>query len=378
MLMEGHSIEKELQNFFSRSSSEDWKKIAMQETDGKDPFEILSWRGKDGILFLPYCDAEKDAESHFLNTFSSAAATNRHYPSWLNLPSIKTVDAQAANRLALENLMNGADGVLFHLCKNSHPDLNTLINNIEWPHCYIAFYMGDDAAALTQLTKLLQAKFLPAALSGALFWESIPKKSNFDFFFRSFKDIQPLGVVISPNSPAEEISDALVKGLAAYEQHARDRNDLEHVFRSVCFSISADHSFLECAAKFKALRMLWFQIAQACDQKDFQPHDLRIHATSTAVGDITFGPHENMLKGTYAAMAAIIGGCNSLTIETEGTASFLQRWSRNVSPILREESFFDQVADPLAGAYAVNEITDKMAQKAWMLFQHKWKTYATD
>lgn len=376
--MEGHSIERELQNFFSTSSSEDWKKIAMQETDGKDPFEILSWRGKDEILFLPYYDAEKVAELHFLNAFHSAAATNHEARTWLNLPSINVVEAEAANKLALEHLMYGADGVLFHLSKDSHSNLNTLINNIQWPHCYIGFYMGDDTDALGQLTHLLQTKFLPATLNGALFWESIPKKSNLDFLFRNCKDIQPLGIVIHPNSPAEEISNALLKGLDAYEDNTREGNDIDHVFRSICFSLSTDHCFLECAAKFKALRMLWFQIAQACGQKHYQPHHLRIHATSTAVEDKTFGPHENMLKGTYSAMAAIIGGCNSLTIETEGVASFMQRWSRNVSALLREESFFDQVSDPLAGAYAVDAITDKIAQKAWKLFQQNCRANATN
>ena len=55
--MAEHSIEKQLQHFFSKATRGDWEKIAVQEINGKDPFETLSWRGKDDIKFLPYYDA---------------------------------------------------------------------------------------------------------------------------------------------------------------------------------------------------------------------------------------------------------------------------------------------------------------------------------
>jgi|SRR5690349_19617484 len=373
--MDGHPIERELQNLFPASSSVDWKKIAMQETEGKDPFEILSWRGKDNILFLPYYDAEIDRESRLLNACQSAAANDKDNRTWLNLPSVQALDAQAANKLALEHLMQGADGVIFNLVNHADPDLNRLTNNIEWPHCYIGFYLNDDTKTFAQLTRLLQTKSISSTSKGTLFWESIPKRNNLELFLQHHAHFKSLGLVIPAGSPAEEISEALIRGLTAYEKNAANGND-EAVFRSVCFSVSTDHSFLESVAKIKALRMLWFQIARACHQRNYEPHELRIHARTAVVADGNFGPHENMLNSTYAAMAAIFGGCDSLTVETEGTAPFLQRWSRNVSPILKEESFLGQAADPLAGAYAVNAITEKIAEKAWKLFQHKWRTYA--
>ncbi len=47
----------------------------------------------------------------------------------------------------------------------------------------------------------------------------------------------------------------------------------------------------------------------------------------------------------------------------------MDRIARNVSNIIREESYLDKVADPLAGAYAVENMVDRLAQEAWKNFQ---------
>jgi methylmalonyl-CoA mutase len=124
-------------------------------------------------------------------------------------------------------------------------------------------------------------------------------------------------------------------------------------------------------AKLKVLRMLWFQIAHAYGHTDYQLRDLFIHSRSEAVEDTTYSPHENMLKGTFAAMAAIMGGCDAITVESEQQPPVLPRWAKNVSAILEEESYFDRFPDPLAGAYAFDTIVDQMAAKAWEIFQTK-------
>ncbi|HEY9487435.1 MAG TPA: methylmalonyl-CoA mutase family protein, partial [Chryseosolibacter sp.] len=71
---------------------------------------------------------------------------------------------------------------------------------------------------------------------------------------------------------------------------------------------------------------------------------------------------------------AVLGGCDALSIEGDHPPSLFPRWSRNVSSILREESFFSNIADPLAGAYALDAITNSIAKSAWELFQEKVKT----
>ncbi len=376
--MEEDFFDKELRKFFSGSSQEDWKKMAIQETGEKEPFEFLSWQGKDGIRFLPYYDSIKDAQRRFLRSSTGATAPDSHTCIFRNVPRIKVSTERMANALALDHLMSGADGVLFDVRAIGDPDVKALINNIEWPYCSIGFRVSkkNSHALLEALPQHMTRGTGPALLNGSLFWESVPKKSDLKFYFEQCRKFYALGLLIPESAPAVEISEALMQGVIAIENFSAGAST-DHVFRSVAFSLPANASFLQCAAKFRALRILWWQVSRAYGIGQYSSQDLHIHARSEATPDHSLGPHENMLNGTFAAMAAVLGGCDSITVEEEGTAAFVSRWARNVSSILREESFFDQANDPLAGAWAIDALTSDIAGKAWKLFQQKSKEYAT-
>jgi methylmalonyl-CoA mutase len=372
--MRNNTIEGILENFFSKSTRSDWKKIAMQETNGKDPFEILAWRGKDNFFFLPYYDAQDVANLQYLNDFQLPAANNVPYArQWLSLPAIVATDEAHANNLALKYLTAGANGVLFDLKNLHHTDFNSLLQEIQWPHCFLAFQMNGQSALVNGLADFILEKYNPASVSAALFWESIPKKSNFDLYFNCCPNFRAVGLIIRSATPAAEIADALFKGVQSFESLSSSAAPA-NIFRSICFSVPADVVLVESIAKLKVLRMLWYQIAHAYGLTDYKLGDLHIHCRAELVGDAAYGPHENMLNGTFASMAAIMGGCNSITVESSQAPPFIPRWAKNVSLILQEESFFDRVADPLAGSYALNVIIDKMAATAWEMFQIKCRS----
>ena len=68
----------------------------------------------------------------------------------------------------------------------------------------------------------------------------------------------------------------------------------------------------------------------------------------------------------------LLGGCDSLTVIAEDeNNTTMNRVARNVSNIIREEALLDKVSDPLAGAYAIENMVDQIAEAAWMEFQHK-------
>ncbi|HWA32821.1 MAG TPA: methylmalonyl-CoA mutase family protein, partial [Cyclobacteriaceae bacterium] len=98
--------------------------------------------------------------------------------------------------------------------------------------------------------------------------------------------------------------------------------------------------------------------------------NLFIHAASLPWKATQFEPHENMIKGTSAAMASILGGCDALTIDAEDNTQPMQlRVARNVSNILREDSFFSKVADPVAGSYYIEDLTRQISEGAWKSVQ---------
>lgn len=371
--MPDKSIDKVLKEFFPKSGKKDWLKVALQETNGKDPFEILSWHGKDDILFLPYYDREnalynKDASSPFGLPAAEQISSSRE---WVNAVPVNVSEEEAANKLSLEHLARGADGLLFDLRDRQRTDLNQLLKQIEWPYCFVGFLAKSDESFFNQLSAFIQNTFDPASVRGAIFRESFSIEAELDFYLRDCPNFKSLGVSISPSSPTEEISDALLQGAKIVEQLAADY-PLAVVFNAISFSLATDASLLESMAKFRALRTLWYQVAHAYGYNDYNKAILHLHAYSAAVADTGFGPNENMLKGSFAAMSAILGGCNSLTIYSDPHPT-AARWARNVSILLQEESFFQRVADPLAGAYALESITDQVAAKAWELFQIKWQ-----
>ncbi|WP_273445435.1 methylmalonyl-CoA mutase family protein [Neolewinella agarilytica] len=78
------------------------------------------------------------------------------------------------------------------------------------------------------------------------------------------------------------------------------------------------------------------------------------------------------IKNTSQAMAAIIGGADILIIEPsngEDDSSFERRVARNVQNVLREEAYLHRVADPAAGSYYIEALTDTFARKIWAEFQ---------
>jgi methylmalonyl-CoA mutase len=149
---------------------------------------------------------------------------------------------------------------------------------------------------------------------------------------------------------------------------------IETAISSISFSIAIDTDFFVSIAKLKALRYLWFQIAQAYGYTAFKAENFSIHARSEVWINPDFQPHGNMLKETTAAMATVLGGANRLSTYPEDIENeVMSRIARNTTHILREESHFNKVADPLAGAYLVENMVTEMAEKAWAKFQSHCK-----
>lgn len=339
----------------------------MQETNGKDPFETLSWRGKDDIKFLPYYDAQDTAA---LPHAIPAEITHATHP-WLNLPAVYISNNDSANKIAHEHLARGANGIFLYLDQYTAFHMDDFVIGLDFSDRNL-FLRFDRDQHFHDVFSSRTAHALLDHLNGALFWEEIPKISKLSELFGRWKNFRALGVVIPSSTPAHEIARALVQGVRTYESFEDTANAIE-VFRSVAFSVTADVSFLESAAKIKALRSLWLQVARAYGHRGYSAGDLHIHARSLATPDGAYAPHENMLKATFAAMAATAAGCDSLTLEGAVDTPLFQRWSMNVSHILREESFFDRVEDPLGGAYAIEVMTDAIAKRAWEIFQQNVK-----
>lgn len=359
---------KLLEASFPKSNRDDWKKTATKELNGNEPFTDLLWKDRDELEFYPYYDKEALTNLHFYNNFNLKPATDSFFGnrSWANLPNVTVLNDVTANKIALEHLRNGADGILFDVSNNAASDIDKLLEEIQWEYCTLSF-KGVNDTFVGKLSEYISKLTIDTSkLQGVIFWDGVPQTRLIDRF-RSCSNFFLLGIYVPQSSATTEIHDALVAGVSILNA----AKEAESIFRQISFSINTETTFLNQIAKIKALRNLWYQVSQIYGIKNYQPEHLHIHARSHAWVEKSFQPHGNMLKSTTAALSAIIGGCDSLTVfpEAEDNTT-MNRIARNVSSILREESYLDKVADPLAGSFAVEVMTDKISQNAWAMFQN--------
>ena len=131
--------------------------------------------------------------------------------------------------------------------------------------------------------------------------------------------------------------------------------------------------FME-VAKLRAARTLWHRImTQLGAQKD-ESKRLRTHCQTSGVSLTEQDPYNNIVRTTIEALAAVLGGTQSLHTNSFDEAialptDFSARIARNTQLILAEESGVTAVADPLGGSWYVEKLTRELAEKAWALIE---------
>jgi methylmalonyl-CoA mutase N-terminal domain/subunit len=168
----------------------------------------------------------------------------------------------------------------------------------------------------------------------------------------------------------QEVAFTLANGLA-YVETVRQRGlDIDRFAPRLSFFFNAHNNFLEEVAKFRAARRLWAELMRA----RYQPANerslwLRFH-TQTAGSTLTAQqPDNNAVRVAIQALAAVCGGTQSLHTNARDEALGLPteeaaRLALRTQQILADESGIADVADPLGGAWAIEELTDEIARQA--------------
>jgi methylmalonyl-CoA mutase len=147
--------------------------------------------------------------------------------------------------------------------------------------------------------------------------------------------------------------------------------ELDIARNAVSFRLSADADQFLTMAKFRALRLLWARVEQACG---LTPKPAFI-AAETAWRMLTRRDASvNMLRATMATFSAGLGGANAITVLPHTQAAglpdpFARRAARNTQLMLLEESNLAKVSDPAAGSGGIETLTQALCETAWTLFQ---------
>ena len=150
--------------------------------------------------------------------------------------------------------------------------------------------------------------------------------------------------------------------------------DVDDFAGRLSFFFAIGMNFFMEAAKLRAARMLWHRIMTEFGAKKPGSLMLRTHCQTSGVSLQEADPYNNVIRTAYEAMAAALGGTQSLHTNSFDEAMALPtetsaRIARNTQLILQEETGITKVVDPLAGSYYVESLTAQLADEAWKLIE---------
>lgn len=171
-----------------------------------------------------------------------------------------------------------------------------------------------------------------------------------------------------------ELAYTLADGLEYLKSGIAAGLDIDQFAPRISFfwAIGMNH-FMEIA-KMRAGRLLWAKLVKQFHPKNAKSMALRTHCQTSGYSLTEQDPFNNVARTTIEAMAAVLGGTQSLHTNALDEAialptDFSARIARNTQLLLQEEIDLTKVVDPLAGSYYLESLTEQLAEKAWKLIE---------
>ncbi len=176
------------------------------------------------------------------------------------------------------------------------------------------------------------------------------------------------------STAAEELAFTLADGFHYVEQALQRGLHIDEFAPRLSFFFNSHNDFFEEIAKFRAARRIWARhLRDRYGANDPRSWRLRFHAQTSGVSLQAQQPEVNVVRVAYQAMAAVLGGCQSLhtnsrdetlSLPTEEAVTIALRTQQ----VLAYETGVPNAADPLGGSYMVEQLTDDLEQEAEAMF----------
>jgi len=167
----------------------------------------------------------------------------------------------------------------------------------------------------------------------------------------------------------QELAFTLADGLEYVRAASSKGLDVDKFAPRLSFFFAIGMNFFMEVAKLRAARLLWSELMSQFDPKDPRSSMLRTHCQTSGVSLTEKDPYNNVMRTTIEAMAAVLGGTQSLHTNALDEAialptPFSARIARNTQLVIAEETGITNVVDPLGGSYYVESLTASLASEA--------------
>ncbi|MEG1608155.1 MAG: methylmalonyl-CoA mutase family protein [Mucinivorans sp.] len=386
---------------FPPVSSEKWMEVITADLKGADYDKRLVWRTLEGFSVQPFYRAQdlthlkhmggKAGEFPYVNGAKSCG-------NWLVRQTIVVEDVAEANKQALEVLCKGVDslGLVINNKEFSSTELDALLSGIELKAVELAFsgcgvagvaslfidkitregYEADQVRATFGIDPLKRASMKGSFCADGKCFDKIASLIKKGEKFTRLRFISASGVLFNScgSNAVQELAFALS---AAHEYCAQMLSrglTIDQVAPSIKFNMAIGPNYFLEIAKFRAARLLWANITKAYKPTRSCSSKMRVHATTSEWNMTVYDAYVNVLRGTTEAMSAALAGVDSIEVMPfnhpwQAATDFSSRIARNAQLLLKEEAHMNQVVDPAAGSYYVENLTDMVSSAAWDLFK---------
>jgi methylmalonyl-CoA mutase len=348
---------------FSPSSISDWKKKFLNDIK-ESTFESYIWQNENGFDIEPFYNSESLSHS-YLPAFT--------HSNWDVCVSSGSSDSKSLNSELLNQLARGANSISIN-CSNIN--LVQALDGILLNYIQSTFYIDNQSASslFNYLSDHYNLNELNISILPILFNNENDLKNwaNNKSLFNGFDGIKTIGVnlYLSHNQNCLAYYEIALIFSALVEQLEFLSKKEQISTSKIVIKTGVNSDYFIQIAKLRAIRRLWnnLKIVYNCN------NDIHLIVETTLTNKSISDSYNNLIRSTIESMAAIAGGCNELIVSefdslipTDKILS--ERLAVNQQLILKDESYFDKIADVSCGSYYIESITDAIASKALETFK---------
>ncbi len=395
---------KKLFSEFPEVSTQQWEEKIIADLKGKDYEKALVWKTNEGISVRPYYRAEHIQDLNYLMNSPGVfpfVRGNTTANNWLIRQDIVATDLREANKKALNVLGKGVNslGFKFKACSPlTASDLKILLQDIcleaaeinlictcgkcDYTHALTTFIQEGpwDVSQINASVNndplgnlAVRGKF-PVCCEGKAF-DQLKAQIEISKGIPGLRTLVVNGKIYgnSGASLVQELAFSLAQGAEYLVRLTESGLDIDQVASKTKFDLTVGNNYFMEIAKLRAGRLLWSQIVKAFGPNVPDNCKMIVHSETTRFNKTVYDPYTNLLRTQTEAMSAALGGAHSITVlpfDTmfEEPTAMAERIARNQQILLKEESYFDKIADPAGGAYYIENLTASVAEEAWKLF----------
>jgi methylmalonyl-CoA mutase len=170
----------------------------------------------------------------------------------------------------------------------------------------------------------------------------------------------------------QELAFTIADGKEYVQRAMASGLDIDAFAGRLSFFFGIGMNFFMEVSKLRAARTLWHRVMDGLGARDERSKMLRTHCQTSGVSLQEQDPYNNVIRTTIEAMAATLGGTQSLHTNALDEAialptDFSARIARNTQIVLAEESGITKVVDPLGGSYYVEALTSELVDQSWKI-----------